>query len=406
MERQVSIWVMSNEHIMNRVMSYSIRNTKELRYRAGEDLFAGLVVMESDEDSYELLETYQKDIDAVLDKFAHTVSRSEQEIFNEVTAACVSDIEGLNERKIEEMLEAFTTFFLYDFTSKTLLISRNVVLNGTTVSTEEDATELVDFPSTNDEGTNDDGGNDDGPDGDPHGDDPTPDDKKLITGFITDLKSSVKIVAMIACIASVVWGCVKTYQYFKYKLTIEPPIVIDLNIVNELTTEGRLYVKEDEGLAIKYFVSKNKRINEDAINWNDCSSLLATDTLYPKRNCAIFIRATLASGNINAVRQEMIDFNFNNHIEYLIKTNSNHKRTKELLSYSFNRPLTISYDNTTEDVCEKPTDKGYIDNLITSLREGEYHIDSIAFYSKPEDLQDNITSKLYPQIKYIGCSSN
>jgi len=184
-----------------------------------------------------------------------------------------------------------------------------------------------------------------------------------------------------------------------------PDTVVNLIVVNELSTNGRLYVEEDSSLIIKYFVTSDMSINENTIDWSHCPLLNRNDTLYPKRNCLVFLRATLRDGNEEVYSQEMANFDFNSYIEQLVMTNLNPKRTKEILSYSINRPLTICYDNTTEDVCKKETDKGIIDNLRTSLREGEYYIDSVAFYSNT-DITKDILSKKYPQLKYIGCTSN
>ena len=420
-------------------MQYNIKNNKEFRYKSGEQRFAGLVIMESDnDDSYESFEIYKKYIDSVLDKYTETKSNSENDIYNEVVESCATSIDGLDSDKASDILKAFTTFFLYDFSTKQCVISRNISFkehnDGTVlVSTQNEEIALVEFvPKKETDGdsnpidaeTDDD---DNTTDGEPETDSfdgngkDEKDEEKGRTNAIDYkglLKKNTKIAAVLICAIVVFYGGMKLYDVLtvlsantaeKERKKGEEPIcppdtVVNLTVVNELATKGRLYAEEDSCLIIKYFVTSDMSINEHTINWSQCPLLNRNDTLYPKRNCLVFIRATLRDGNEDIYSQEKANFDFNSYMEQLVITNSNPKRTKEILSYSFNRPLTICYDNATEDVCEKETDKGFIDNLRTSLREGEYYIDSVAFYSKTDIMKD-ILSIQYPQLKYIGCSS-
>lgn len=415
-------------------MQYNIKNNKEFRYKSGEQLFAGLVVLETDEDSYEILEIYEKYIDSVLEKCTEAKSRSENDIYNEVVESCSTSIDGLDYDKASDILNAFTTFFLYDFSTKQCVISRNIAfeeLYGTDiVSTKNEGIHLVEFVRMKDMGVDgnhtdvetDDKDTDSGESETDSLDDNEKDDKKEIR-IIFDNKGILKrittIVALLICTIVVVYGGKELYSVLtdspintskeepkgEEGYICPPDTVVNLTVVNELSTNGRLYVEEDSSLIIKYFVTSDMSINENTIDWSHCPLLNRNDTLYPKRNCLVFLRATLRDGNEEVYSQEMANFDFNSYIEQLVMTNLNPKRTKEILSYSINRPLTICYDNTTEDVCKKETDKGIIDNLRTSLREGEYHIDSVAFYSNT-DITKDILSKKYPQLKYIGCTSN
>ena len=403
-------------------MQHIIKNNKDFRYKSGEQLFAGLVVMETDEDSYEVLEIYEKYIDTVLEKCTEAKSRSEKEICKEVVESCASSIDGLDYDKASDILNAFTTFFLYNISTNQCVISRNIAfeeLNGTVVvSTKNEGIHLVEFVPKKDIGGDgyhtdeetEDKGTDSGESETDSLDDKEKDDKKersLTIDYKDIFKKITKIVVVLICTIIVFYGGKELYNVLKGSLTKTPekehkeeegPIcppdtVVNLIVVNELST------------IVKYFVTSDMSINENAIDWSQCPLLNRNDTLYPKRNCLVFLRATLRNGNEEVYSQEMANFDFNSYIEQLVMTNSNPKRTKEILSYSFIRPLTICYDNATEDVCKKETDKGFIDNLRTSLREGEYHIDSVAFYSNMDIMKD-ILSIQYPQLKYIGCSSN
>lgn len=388
-------------------MQYTIKNNKEFRYKSDEKLFAGLVIMETDKDSCEILETYEKYIDSVLEKCAEVKYRSENDIINEVIESCAASIYGLDYDKASDILNAFTTFFLYDLSTKRFVISRNIVyeeLNGTVVvSTKNEGIHLVEFIPQKDKD-----------------EDTKKKDEEIKRVIIIILKRITKITAVLICAALVVlYGAKKLYEHWiddhydapkgisnEEEVVIYPTdSVVSLKVVNELATNGRLYVEEDSSLIIKYFVTKDMTINENTIDWNLCPLLNRTDTLYPKGNCLVFLRATLRDGNKEIYSQEKASFNFNSYIEQLIMTNLNLQRTNEILLYSFNRPLTICYDNATEDICEKSTDKGIIDNLRVGLTEGEYHIDSVAFYSNTDIMKD-ILSDQYPQLKYLGCSSN
>lgn len=410
-------------------MQYIIKNNEEIRYKSGEQLFAGLVIMESDEESYEILEIYEKYIDPVLEKCTEAKSRSENEIYNEVVESCATSIDGLDFDKASDILGAFTTFFLYDYSTKQCVISRNIVykeLNGTAiVSTKNEGICLVEFVPMEDNGEGGKSTDDKTEDKDTDGGEKKTNssgnkkkDEKIERTITIDYKSVfkriTKITAVLICTIVVFYGGMTLYNTLpdlsggEDNRSESPSVdtLVNLKVVNELATEGRLYVEEDTSLVIKYFVTNDMSINENAIDWSQCPLLNRNDTLYPKRNCKVFIRATSRDdGSEDVYSQEMASFDFNSYIEQLVMTNSNPKRKKEISSYSFNRPLTICYDNATEDVCKKNTDKGLIeDNLPRNLREGGYHIDSVAFYSNTDIMKD-ILSIQYPQLKYIGCSS-
>ena len=179
---------------------------------------------------------------------------------------------------------------------------------------------------------------------------------------------------------------------------------IPLKVFNALQTEGYLCVKEDSNLIVKYFITKDKKIKEN-IEWEECKTINSSDTLFPKSNCLIFLRAKLKnSDKEDAYSEQRFSFDFPEFINYLIKTGTKSSILHELFSFSNNNTLTISYDNSDEYECEKNTDKGRIEEMILSIREDEYYVDSVTLYSNT-NIYSNIMSSSYPSIKFINCKS-
>ena len=163
-------------------------------------------------------------------------------------------------------------------------------------------------------------------------------------------------------------------------------------------------VKEDSNLIVKYFITKDKKIKEN-IEWEECKTINSSDTLFPKSNCLIFLRAKLKnSDKEDAYSEQRFSFDFPEFINYLIKTGTKSSILHELFSFSNNNTLTISYDNSDEYECEKNTDKGRIEEMILSIREDEYYVDSVTLYSNT-NIYSNIMSSSYPSIKFINCKS-
>lgn len=180
---------------------------------------------------------------------------------------------------------------------------------------------------------------------------------------------------------------------------------VPLEVINALQTKGFLCVKEDSNLNIKYFITKDKEIVRNDVEWEKCRTITSSDTLFPKANCTIYLCAKMKNKEKkNAYSEQRFTFDFPEFINLLIKTGTNNSILHELFSYSYNHPLTISYDNIDEYECKKENDQGRIENLILSIRDDEYYVDSIALYFNT-DIYSNVMYSSYPSIKFINCKS-
>jgi hypothetical protein len=179
---------------------------------------------------------------------------------------------------------------------------------------------------------------------------------------------------------------------------------IPLEVFNALQTEGYLCIKEDSNLIVNYFITKDRAVKED-VEWEKCKTINSSDTLFPKSNCFIFLRAKLKnSEKEDAYSEQIFSFDFPEFINYLIKTGTKSSILHELFSFSNNNTLTISYDNSDEYECKKNTDKGRIENMILGIRDDEYYVDSVTLYSDT-NIYSNVMSSSYPSIKFINCKS-
>lgn len=179
---------------------------------------------------------------------------------------------------------------------------------------------------------------------------------------------------------------------------------IPLEVFNALQTEGYLCIKEDSNLIVNYFITKDRAVKE-YVEWEKCKTINSSDTLFPKSNCFILLRAKLKnSEKEDAYSEQIFSFDFPEFINYLIKTGTKSSILHELFSFSNNNTLTISYDNSDEYECKKNTDKGRIDNMILGIRDDEYYVDSVTLYSDT-NIYSNVMSSSYPSIKFINCKS-
>ena len=378
-----------------------LKEGNSLLYKSSENLLAGLDTSPDDEDSLEVLEVYERFIDPILELYTLGTTRTEQELRSEVIKASES-IEGLNQDFVPEILDAFTSFFLYDLEQGKFIIQRNIDYKSKdgviTVSTKKEDKMLLEFS----------------PKANSIVDDTWPPsviDNKLST-FIKNLFKILALLAFIAVIARLGYGLYSKWleQIIKTPV-IETNIKDDVkgdtiisNVVNDLELNGRLYIEEDTSLVTKYYVSRDENVEIDEIDWQKTKILNKGDTLYPKENCYIHVLTTKNDSNNNNFKFERFAFNLGKYVELLIKTRGGSTVLSEMLDFSFSQPLTILYDDIQEDVCQKPNDKGLVTNFRIVVGEQKYQIDSIRFYSSSEGRND-ILSRNYPQIEFIGCVS-
>lgn len=215
-------------------------------------------------------------------------------------------------------------------------------------------------------------------------------------------KSYLKI---ILCI-SILLVCVSLFfRYFKN--VKNNPITPELIISDKLQTKGYLAFSSSDSLTkVKMYVSSNVNAKSDEINWGEVSlHIMPKDTLYPKRNCRIFLHAYTLN-TPSAIKDFTFDFNINDYVQYVIL---NMKKEDYLMHTALNffmdvekKNIIFDFDTGRFQKCETADDIN--DFLIPYFEEGKgsVKIDSVAFYPYDKPIKDpTIFSKEYPSIKYI-----
>lgn len=417
-------------------MFYTIIDKSNLlKYQSSDNLFAGLVVM--DENSIDIFDSYQDYIELILKYYVGTILRDEQNIESDIKNLCSERI-NLPADELSEILSVFSSFFLYDKNSQQLLIKRNVLLKTTdgrdVITTSDGNYQLVEFkresPQLKEMDISDKPLDEDDteelnedvltPD---KGDDTNTNNEKSEfekSEDVIDNKNKKihinKTYLRIAVVIMIIFGFV-LYAYNNWPLMTEnydndsdtlvnqETAIINFNVIDSLQTDGKLIICEDSSIVIKYFISSNTNLKDQNIKWDECEFIAPGTTLFPKEKCAIFLRAELKQSPSQGYDMKTYLFDLCAFVEELIKTPSNESLLNQLFNYAKNRPLTIEYNNTVEDICSTSIDKGNLDNLRQNLIDGNYHIDSISFYETNCSKFEELLSNKYSSIKYISCKA-
>ena len=207
---------------------------------------------------------------------------------------------------------------------------------------------------------------------------------------------------MILCV-SILLVCVPLF--FRY--VKDNPIAPELIISDKLQTKGYLAFSSSDSLTkVKMYVSSNVNAKSDEINWGEVSlHVMPKDTLYPKRNCRIFLHAYTLN-TPSDIKDFTFDFNINDYVQYVIL---NMKKEDNLMHAALNffmdvekKNIIFDFDNGRFQKCETADDIN--DFLIPYFEEGKgsIKIDSVAFYPYDKPITGaTIFTKEYPSIKYI-----
>lgn len=184
-------------------------------------------------------------------------------------------------------------------------------------------------------------------------------------------------------------------------------ITSELIISDKLQTKGYLaFSPSDSLIKVKMYVSSNVNAKSDEIDWGKVSlHIMPKDTLYPKRNCRIFLHAyTLKTPS--DIKDFTFDFNINDYVQYVIL---NMKKEDYLTHTALNffmdvekKNIIFDFDNGRYQKCETADDIN--DFLVPYFEEGKgsIKIDTVAFYPYDKPIKGpTIFSKEYPSIKYI-----
>lgn len=207
---------------------------------------------------------------------------------------------------------------------------------------------------------------------------------------------------MILCV-SILLVCVPLF--FRY--VKDNPIAPELIISDKLQTKGYLAFSSSDSLTkVKMYVSSNVNAKSDEINWGEVSlHVMPKDTLYPKRNCRIFLHAYTLN-TPSDIKDFTFDFNINDYVQYVIL---NMKKEDNLMHAALNffmdvekKNIIFDFDTGRSQKCETADDIN--DFLIPYFEEGKgsIKIDSVAFYPYDKPITGaTIFTKEYPSIKYI-----
>lgn len=190
-----------------------------------------------------------------------------------------------------------------------------------------------------------------------------------------------------------------------------PPVWIPtIEFDNNLASKGYLVFSIPEGVTAKMYVSPNLKASNESINWNKVTtSITSNDTLYPKKDCKIFIHAYSNQAPESAYNDYEFAFSMKDFVQFVILRFTNDKEllsgiAKQLFYHvSEKRPITFDIGGGIE-----PTTITSIYGLqqipdYMSQDVENFKIDSIGFYpyDTPQKKEATIFSKEYPGLKYI-----
>lgn len=177
---------------------------------------------------------------------------------------------------------------------------------------------------------------------------------------------------------------------------------------DNLATNGNLSFTIPKGIKAKMYVTSNINADINTIAWNKIKdTITAKDTLYPKRDCKIFIHA------YSDIRQESTYTNYEFVFDmkkflqfflvHFVKDKELSKIAKYMLySISGKQPITFDVGGGIEPtIITSIYDLKQIPDYMSQNMEG-FKIDSVAFYPYDKPIKGpTIFSKEYPSIKYI-----
>ena len=372
-----------------------------LRYKENDARFVGLVCHEK---SKEVLDAYSDTgiIDGILERIVSSKHKDENSIINDVKEYCHKDLDlHLDEDEIDEILSTgFGIFFLIDKENKSFIINKNVEIQNSnggkllTYKSNGNRFPIVFYPIESSET------------------DSRPQSANPLWSLLFDRLRNIKrnwsykdlrvglvIIIIILLIALLI-------HYYPYsKQASEEPISENkaelleskLDIVDELTTKGRLIMNPKEGQIIKYLICDQDAAKEGKdINWERIETVISeVDTLYPKRDCQILI---FIQEDGDGTYYKKYDFNFCQFVESSFISRTNMPLIKQLFKNTWPETLTIEIDDISEY-----SDKEVNLDFFVELLESSHNICKIELYQSKDT---SIFCANYPPIKTIYCREN
>ena len=185
-----------------------------------------------------------------------------------------------------------------------------------------------------------------------------------------------------------------------------PTPTIEFN--NNLTPNGYLSFSIPKNVKAKMYVSSNLNADISSVAWDKINdSITAKDTLYPKRDCKIFIHAYSDKTSESTYTNYEFVFDMKEFLQFFLVQFAKDKELNKIakfMLYNVNdkRPITFDIGGGIEPtIITSIYDLKQIPDYISQNMEG-FKIDSVVFYPYDKPIKGpTIFSKEYPSIKYI-----
>lgn len=175
---------------------------------------------------------------------------------------------------------------------------------------------------------------------------------------------------------------------------------------NHLTTKGYLCYDAKDKVKLKMYVSPYVNADNSLINWENVDTYIASkDTLYPKTNCSIFIRAYYDEDQSLTSDYEF-HFNIGEFVQHVLLTMKDDESIRDI-AIDFLSGIgknSFKFDNGLEPTKNIKTLDDLDYSVINFIKEDPVHfkIDSVGFDKYKSPISGKVIySKQYPSINYI-----
>lgn len=178
---------------------------------------------------------------------------------------------------------------------------------------------------------------------------------------------------------------------------------------NNLATNGNLSFTIPKGVKAKMYVTSNLNADIKSVDWDKINdTITAKDTLYPKRDCKIFIHAYSDKASENTYTNYEFVFDMKEFLHFFLLQYDKDKELDKIAKFMLNNvstklPITFDIGGSLElvPITSIENCKSEIQYMISQYKD-TFKIDSVAFYPFAKPIKGaTIFSKEYPSIKYI-----
>ena len=183
--------------------------------------------------------------------------------------------------------------------------------------------------------------------------------------------------------------------------SMDEPVVFE----NHLTTKGFLCFNTKDNVKLKMYVSPNANADGSLINWDKVDTYVTSkDTLYPKTNCSIFIRA-YCDDNFSSTSDSVFRFNIGEFVQHVLLTMKDDESIRDIAidflsdigkkGFKFDNGLERQSINSLDDL-----DYSVIDFIKQDPN--QFKIDSVGFNEYKSSRNNKVIfERQYPSINYI-----